>query len=317
MLQVVEPHLNGPGGEVPAVFWSAERGEPLALCGQGVAPAAATIERFHELGHELVPGTGRPRRLRARRVRRLAAAPRASSARGGSRTSSSSRSATRSTATRCTSAFARRSQLNEAADRGLARLARPLPAGARGGRAVPQPRARGDVPAHRRGEPRRLARGGDREGAARVLRRLRRGGDRPFLRGGRRAPHRRRHGRVAGDDRAGRHARLPRPHGLQDAALGGRARSGSSSSRCSTASTSPSSRRRSSSTSSPSARSSRSPTAMRSTATREGPARDAALARVQRRAARARRRGGVGGVRARASAGFRRSSQLRGDARVG
>ena len=58
VLQVVEPHLNGPGGEVPAVFWSAEHGEPLALCGQGVAPAAATIERFHELGHELIPGTG-------------------------------------------------------------------------------------------------------------------------------------------------------------------------------------------------------------------------------------------------------------------
>jgi gamma-glutamyltranspeptidase/glutathione hydrolase len=58
VLQVVEPHLNGPGGEVPAVFWSEERGEPLALCGQGVAPAAATIERYRELGHELVPGTG-------------------------------------------------------------------------------------------------------------------------------------------------------------------------------------------------------------------------------------------------------------------
>jgi gamma-glutamyltranspeptidase/glutathione hydrolase len=58
VLQVVEPHLNGPGGEVPAVFWPAERGEPLALCGQGVAPAAATIERFHELGHDLIPGTG-------------------------------------------------------------------------------------------------------------------------------------------------------------------------------------------------------------------------------------------------------------------
>ena len=58
VLQVVEPHLNGPGGEVPAVFWAVEREEPLALCGQGVAPAAATIERFHELGHELIPGTG-------------------------------------------------------------------------------------------------------------------------------------------------------------------------------------------------------------------------------------------------------------------
>jgi gamma-glutamyltranspeptidase/glutathione hydrolase len=58
VLQVVEPHLNGPGGEVPAVFWAAERGEPLVLCGQGVAPAAATIERYRELGHDLVPGTG-------------------------------------------------------------------------------------------------------------------------------------------------------------------------------------------------------------------------------------------------------------------
>ena len=51
-LQVVEPHLNGPGGDLPAVFWSADRGEPLVLCAQGVAPAAATIERYRELGHE-------------------------------------------------------------------------------------------------------------------------------------------------------------------------------------------------------------------------------------------------------------------------
>ena len=57
-LQVVEPHLNGPGGEVPALLWPVERGEPIALCGQGVAPAAATIERYRELGHDLVPGTG-------------------------------------------------------------------------------------------------------------------------------------------------------------------------------------------------------------------------------------------------------------------
>jgi gamma-glutamyltranspeptidase/glutathione hydrolase len=58
VLQVVEPHLNGPGGEVPAILFSVDRDEPLVLCGQGVAPAAATIERFHELGHDLVPGTG-------------------------------------------------------------------------------------------------------------------------------------------------------------------------------------------------------------------------------------------------------------------
>ena len=58
VLQVVEPHMNGPGGDLPVVFWSAERREPLVLCAQGVAPAAATIERFRSLGHELVPGTG-------------------------------------------------------------------------------------------------------------------------------------------------------------------------------------------------------------------------------------------------------------------
>jgi gamma-glutamyltranspeptidase / glutathione hydrolase len=57
-LQVVEPHLNGPGGEVPILLYSVERGRPLVVCGQGVAPAAATIERFRELGHDLVPGTG-------------------------------------------------------------------------------------------------------------------------------------------------------------------------------------------------------------------------------------------------------------------
>jgi gamma-glutamyltranspeptidase/glutathione hydrolase len=57
-LQVVEPHLNGPGGDLPAVFWPASRGEPVVLCAQGVAPADATIERVRGLGHELMPGTG-------------------------------------------------------------------------------------------------------------------------------------------------------------------------------------------------------------------------------------------------------------------
>jgi gamma-glutamyltranspeptidase/glutathione hydrolase len=58
VLQVVEPHLNGPGGDLPAVFWSAERGEALVLCAQGVSPAAATIDRYRSGGHVLVPGTG-------------------------------------------------------------------------------------------------------------------------------------------------------------------------------------------------------------------------------------------------------------------
>jgi gamma-glutamyltranspeptidase/glutathione hydrolase len=57
-LQVVEPHLNGPGGDAPILLWSAERGEPVVVCGQGPSPAAATIPRFRELGLDLVPGTG-------------------------------------------------------------------------------------------------------------------------------------------------------------------------------------------------------------------------------------------------------------------
>ena len=58
VLQIVEPHLNGPGGEVPILLWRAGDHEPRVLCGQGVAPAAATLERFAELGLEMVPGTG-------------------------------------------------------------------------------------------------------------------------------------------------------------------------------------------------------------------------------------------------------------------
>jgi gamma-glutamyltranspeptidase/glutathione hydrolase len=59
VLQVVEPHLNGPGGELPVVLWSAARREPLVICGQGSSPAAATIGLLRdELGLSLVPGTG-------------------------------------------------------------------------------------------------------------------------------------------------------------------------------------------------------------------------------------------------------------------
>jgi gamma-glutamyltranspeptidase/glutathione hydrolase len=59
VLQVVEPHLNGPGGEVPILFATAGDPRPRALCGQGPAPAGATIEHYREeLGLDLIPGTG-------------------------------------------------------------------------------------------------------------------------------------------------------------------------------------------------------------------------------------------------------------------
>src|SRR5919197_3607625 len=57
-LQVVEPHLNGPGGDAPILLYDAAKGEPVVVCGQGPAPAAATIPRFRELGLDLVPGSG-------------------------------------------------------------------------------------------------------------------------------------------------------------------------------------------------------------------------------------------------------------------
>jgi gamma-glutamyltranspeptidase/glutathione hydrolase len=57
-LQVVEPHLNGFGGEVPIIFHDAGSGRARVLCGQGVAPAAASIERFAELDLDIIPGSG-------------------------------------------------------------------------------------------------------------------------------------------------------------------------------------------------------------------------------------------------------------------
>jgi gamma-glutamyltranspeptidase/glutathione hydrolase len=58
VLQVVEPHLNGPGGEVPIILNDAASGRQQVICGQGVAPAAATVERYRDLGLDLVPGSG-------------------------------------------------------------------------------------------------------------------------------------------------------------------------------------------------------------------------------------------------------------------
>src|ERR1700692_3161882 len=56
-LQVVEPHLNGPGGDLPAILWPVSSSEPVVLCAQGTAPRAATIAHYRdELGLDLVPG---------------------------------------------------------------------------------------------------------------------------------------------------------------------------------------------------------------------------------------------------------------------
>src|SRR5829696_9937517 len=59
VLHVVEPHLNGPGGDLPVLLASAADPRPTVLCAQGPVPEAATAERLRgELGLSAVPGTG-------------------------------------------------------------------------------------------------------------------------------------------------------------------------------------------------------------------------------------------------------------------
>ena len=58
VLQIVEPHLNGPGGEVPIIAHPAGADAPFVICGQGTVPALATLDAMRELGLDMVPGTG-------------------------------------------------------------------------------------------------------------------------------------------------------------------------------------------------------------------------------------------------------------------
>ena len=56
--QVVEPHLNGPGGEAPIILFDAKSEQVKVICGHGPAPQAATIEHFQREGVSVVPGSG-------------------------------------------------------------------------------------------------------------------------------------------------------------------------------------------------------------------------------------------------------------------
>ena len=58
VLQVAEPHLCGPAGQVPGLFVTADDPRPRVLAGQGVSPAGATAEHFADLGLDLIPGSG-------------------------------------------------------------------------------------------------------------------------------------------------------------------------------------------------------------------------------------------------------------------
>ncbi|NKK79679.1 gamma-glutamyltransferase family protein [Rhizobium leguminosarum] len=58
VLQVVEPHLCGPGGDMPAVIYSKRKDKVEVICAQGPAPAGATIEHYTAKGLSLIPGDG-------------------------------------------------------------------------------------------------------------------------------------------------------------------------------------------------------------------------------------------------------------------
>src|SRR5512138_3200493 len=58
VLQVVEPHLNGPGGDMPLLFARPGDARPTVLSGQGPAPRGATAQHFASLGLRLIPDSG-------------------------------------------------------------------------------------------------------------------------------------------------------------------------------------------------------------------------------------------------------------------
>ena len=58
VLHVVEPHLNGPLGDMPAIIRLAGDDRPRVVCGQGVAPQGATIAHYRAEGLDLIPGSG-------------------------------------------------------------------------------------------------------------------------------------------------------------------------------------------------------------------------------------------------------------------
>ncbi|MCW2801211.1 MAG: gamma-glutamyltransferase [Aeromicrobium sp.] len=58
VMQIVEPHLSGPGGDLAGLIWSADDSAASEICGQGVSPTGVSIDGLRSLGLELVPGSG-------------------------------------------------------------------------------------------------------------------------------------------------------------------------------------------------------------------------------------------------------------------
>ena len=70
-LQVVEPHLNGPGGDVPVILYDVRRGRPEVICGQGVGAGRRDDRALPQRRPRPRSWHRAPCRLRARHVRDL------------------------------------------------------------------------------------------------------------------------------------------------------------------------------------------------------------------------------------------------------
>ena len=223
VLQVVEPHLNGPGGEVPADLLLRGADERAGALRPGPGAGRRHDRRAtRALGLDLVPGTGPLAAVRAGRVRRLAAAAARLRDAGARRRAGATRSATRATGSRCVPGIAvaiERGRALRRVDGTRPRSVLPAP---RPGAAVPQPaRWPTTYAAARASRPGGVARGADRRGARRLVPRAgSRGGGRPFFAA--------EDGLLTGDDLARLAATVEEPasldfrgwHGLQDRAVG-------------------------------------------------------------------------------------------------
>ncbi len=75
-LQVVEPHLNGPGGDMPGIFYAKKDGRPRVLCAPGAGTRCSQrSSTFVAPGPADDPRRGLAGDVCAGRIRRLAGAP--------------------------------------------------------------------------------------------------------------------------------------------------------------------------------------------------------------------------------------------------
>src|SRR3954467_4227548 len=57
-LNLLLPHMNGIGGEVPILIYSASDKKVYSISGQGFSGKACTVDHYRKLGVKIIPGDG-------------------------------------------------------------------------------------------------------------------------------------------------------------------------------------------------------------------------------------------------------------------